>query len=343
MGEQEIIKFAVVGCGRIGTRHATMIQENPEAELVAIIDTNPLVEEKAKSIDVPFYNSIEEYLQNGPHAHVVTIATPNGLHASQAIQVLDAQRHVVIEKPMALHKKDAEAIIAKSKEVDREVFVVMQNRYSPPSVWLKEVVDSKKLGDIYMVQLNCYWNRDERYYHAGNWHGDKELDGGTLFTQFSHFVDMMYWLFGDITNINARFADYKHQTVTDFEDSGLINFEFTNGGHGSINYSTAVFEQNLESSITIIAENGSIKVSGQYMNEVEYCHIKGYKMPDLPETNPSNNYGTYQGSAANHSYVIQNIADVLKSRQTITTNANEGLMVVDIIERIYLQNPFFNS
>jgi UDP-N-acetyl-2-amino-2-deoxyglucuronate dehydrogenase len=187
-----------------------------------------------------------------------------------------------------------------------------------------------------MVQVNCYWNRDENYYKPGSWHGTKNLDGGTLFTQFSHFIDLMYWLFGDIKNIKANFADFNHAHLTDFEDSGMVTFEFLNGGLGCINYSTSVYQKNLESSMTIIAENGSVKVGGQYMDKIEYCHIKDYTMPELKATNPPNDYGPYKGSAANHHYIIENVIDVLKGRSTITTNALEGLKVVDIIERIYM-------
>ena len=193
-----------------------------------------------------------------------------------------------------------------------------------------------------MVQINCYWNRDDRYYkpnpatgRPGTWHGTKELDGGTLYTQFSHFIDLMYWYFGDITNIQAKFGDYMHEKSTDFEDSGFVSFDFVDGGMGSLNYSTAIWDKNLESSITVIAEKGSIKVGGQYMNEVEYCHIKDYVMPVLAESNPPNDYGSYKGSAMNHHYIIENIVDVLKGRNAITTNALEGLKVVEIIERIY--------
>jgi predicted dehydrogenase len=145
----------------------------------------------------------------------------------------------------------------------------------------------------------------------------------------------MYWLFGDIDNIQGKFADFNHQDSTDFEDSGFVSFDFINGGMGSINYSTSVANQNLESSMTIIGKNGSVKIGGQYMNEVEVCNIVGYEMPVLKESNPANDYGPYKGSAANHNYVISNVIDTLKGRTSPTTNALEGLKVVDIIERIY--------
>ncbi|MCU4166149.1 Gfo/Idh/MocA family protein [Carboxylicivirga caseinilyticus] len=338
MSTNQKIKFAVIGLGHIGKRHSEMIKRNEDAELLAVCDIRPK-EDLNWQENVPFYTSISELLKNQPDVDVVNICTPNGLHAEQAIEALEAKKHVVVEKPMALSKADAEKVIFKALQMSKQVFAVMQNRYSPPSVWLKEMVEAKRLGDIFMVQLNCYWNRDDRYYSKGNWHGNRELDGGTLFTQFSHFIDIMYWLFGDITNIQGNFKDFAHQKSTDFEDSGFVTFDFINGGSGSLNYSTAVWDKNLESSITIIGSQGTVKVSGQYMNEVVECHVKDYQMPVLAESNPPNDYGPYKGSAANHHYVIDNVVEVIKGNTTITTNALEGLKVVDIIERIYLNKP----
>lgn len=329
------VKFAVVGCGHIGKRHAEMITRNEEAELTALIDVKSKKQLGIEQYEVPFYSSLEQFLDSKPECDVINIATPNGYHAEQALQCLDAQKHIVIEKPMALRKADAEKVIFKALHVHKHLFTVMQNRYSPPSAWLKEMVEQKHLGDIYMVQVNCYWNRDERYYHNDTWHGDKKLDGGTLFTQFSHFIDIMYWLFGDITNIQGRFRDFNHQQLTDFEDSGMVHFDFVEGGMGCLNYSTSVPLSNLESSITIIGEKGTIKVGGQYMDKVETCNVKDYELPELEPTNPGNDYGAYKGSAANHNFVIQNVVDVIKGRSSITTNALEGLKVVDIIERVY--------
>ncbi|WP_140937094.1 Gfo/Idh/MocA family protein [Sphingobacterium lumbrici] len=329
------IKFAVIGCGHIGKRHAEMVSRNEEAQLVALIDVKSQNELGLDHFNVPFFYDLKTFLNSGIDVDVINIATPNGFHAEQALQALEAKKHIVVEKPMALNMHDAEKIIFKALHVHRQVFAVMQNRYSPPSVWIKELIESGKLGNIYMVQLNCYWNRDNRYYKPDSWHGKKDLDGGTLFTQFSHFIDIMYWLFGDITNIQGKFADHNHQNLTDFEDSGFVSFDFVNGGMGSLNYSTSVWNQNLESSMTIIAENGSVKIGGQYMDNVEICHIKDYEMPKLAPTNPGNDYGAYKGSAANHHYIIENVVEVLKGRSAITTNALEGLKVVDIIEKIY--------
>ena len=336
MENKRKIRFAVVGCGHIGKRHAEMVVRDPGAELVALCDIRPKEELGIEAYPVAFFSDLTSLLQSGLDIDVINICVPNGLHAEMAIQAIESGHHVVIEKPMALQVQDAERVLQASLKFQKEVFCVMQNRYSPPSVWIKQMIDSGRLGKIYLVQLNCFWNRDERYYKPSGWHGNAYLDGGTLFTQFSHFIDIMYWLFGDIQHIQARFADFNHQQLTDFEDSGLVTFEFVNGGMGSLNYSTAVWNKNMESSMLIIAENGSVKIGGQYMNEVEYCHIKDYEMPELAPTNPGNDYGPYKGSAQNHNFVIRNVVEVLQqSGAQNTTTALEGLKIVDIIRRIY--------
>jgi Predicted dehydrogenases and related proteins len=335
MSTEKKIRFAVVGQGHIGKRHAEMILRNQKSELVAVCDILSPDECKIPYKEVPFFRSFDELLERSDELDVVNICTPNGFHAEMAVKALDKGLHVVIEKPIALSKSDAEKIVFKSLEKNKNVFCVMQNRYSPPSVWLKNVMTQKLLGKLYHVQINCYWNRDARYYTRKNWHGDALLDGGTLFTQFSHFIDIMYWLFGDIRNISGQFNDFNHHQLTDFEDTGIVNFEFTAEGIGTLNYSTAIYAENLESSLTIIGEKGTIKVAGQYMNEVVYCNIQDYQMPELEASAPPNDYGLYKGSAQNHHLVIQNVVDTLNGNVPISTNALEGMKVVDIIERIY--------
>ena len=331
----ENVKFAVIGAGHIGKRHAEMIMRNEDATLVAISDVLPKEKLGIDHLNVPYFQSIEDLFASGLEFDVVNVCSPNGLHAFHSIQALENKKHIVCEKPMGLSKAECEQVIYKALQMSKQVFCVMQNRYSPPSEWIKNVIENKLLGDIYLVQLNCYWNRDERYYKKNNWKRTADLDGGTLFTQFSHFIDIMFWLFGDIKDIQGKFNDFNHHDLTAFEDSGFVTFDFINGGMGSINYSTSVWNQNLESSITIIGEKGTVKIGGQYMNEVEYCHIKDYSMPTLAAASPANDYGTYKGSAANHHYIIQNVIDTLKGRTSATTNALEGLKVVEIIERIY--------
>jgi UDP-N-acetyl-2-amino-2-deoxyglucuronate dehydrogenase len=331
------VRFAVCGVGHIGRRHAALVARQAGAQLAALIDIRPELAPglAAEFPGAPFYTSLDEYFAYGPAADVLTIATPNDQHAPQAIAGLEHGLHVVIEKPIALRTQDAEAVVRTAARTGCLAFGVMQNRYSPPAAWLKQLVQEGRLGQVHLLQINCFWNRDARYYQSGGWKGTRQQDGGTLFTQFSHFVDLLYWVFGDITNISARFYDFNHQALTEFEDSGLVTFDLVSGGSGTLQYSTAVWDRNLESSLTVVAEHGSLKIGGQYMDKVEYCHLRDYTLPPLPPTNPANEYGTYQGSAANHVHVIENVIETVQKRSSATTNALDGLKVVEIIERIY--------
>lgn len=331
-------QFVVIGYGHIGKRHADMIRQNQAAELVAVVDTLPI-----EGIQEAYFSSLEALFASELRFDVAVIATPNYLHAPQAITCLNHNKHIIIEKPFTLNTSDAKAIISLAQKQAKQVFCVMQNRYSPPAKWLKSIIESGKLGSLYMVQINCFWNRGDGYYQQSDWRGQTQTDGGTLYTQFSHFIDMMYWLFGSISNVQSRFANFNHTDTIQFEDTGLIHFEFDQGGIGSFNYTTSVYQKNLESSITIVAENGTIKVGGQYMNEVLYCDVKSYEMPQIEASLPPNDYGHYKGSAANHQYIYQNVIEVLNGAAEIDATAEQGMKVVEIIENIYQTNPFLTK
>jgi UDP-N-acetyl-2-amino-2-deoxyglucuronate dehydrogenase len=337
------IKFALVGYGHIGKRHANMILNNSETELVAICDVDAFIERGPEVSGIPFFDSIDKLFSMSEPFDVLSVATPNHYHVAHALMGLENEKHVIIEKPMGLKAQDCKLIIDRSNLVGKKVFCVMQNRYSPPAKWLKSIIEKNLLGKIYLVQVNCYWNRDHNYYTGENWRGKIDEDGGTLFTQFSHFVDMIYWLFGDIENISARFNKFDANKKSEFEDSGIVMFDILNGGMGSINYTTSVWKKNMESSILVVGERGSVKIGGQYMNKLEYCAISDYDAPQLEDSEPSNDYGFFQGSAANHKFVYENVINVLKSNEKISTNAYDGFKVVEIIERIYQSNPFLKK
>lgn len=338
------VSFAVVGLGHIGRRHATLIAAHPAATLSAIIDILPkeaLRRPEHVSAAVPLFASLSDFMANGPSVEVACICTPNGWHARQAIQLLEAGVHVVIEKPIALTAEDARKIMVTAAACGRQVFGVMQNRYSPAAAWLHQQVAGGALGRLLQVHLDCFWNRDHRYYTLSDsgaphpWHGDDTLDGGVLFTQFAHFIDLLCWCFGEVTVRSAYLANQHHQALHRFADGGTALFTLREGALGSLNFSTAIWGQNFESSITVIGERGTIKLGGQYMNQVAYCHVEGLGMPDLPEGNPANNYGPYQGSAANHEYVIDNVVAVLRAGGRVATTAAEGMAVVQLIEDIH--------
>ncbi|THH34960.1 Gfo/Idh/MocA family protein [Neolewinella litorea] len=335
------IRFAIVGLGHIGRRHATLVAAHPGAKLVAVCD--PLDRQELTWPDgvpeVSHFKDLAKLLQ-GSDFDVACICTPNGLHAAQAVACLAAGRHVVVEKPLALSVAECDAIIAAAHRYDRRVFGVMQNRYSPASAWLKEVIDSGGLGRVLQVHLDCFWNRDGRYYlrsdgkpHA--WHGDPALDGGVLFTQFAHFLDLLCWTFDGVSVEHARMVNQCHCEIHPFADTGMVHFSLPGGGVGTLNFSTVVWDRNFESTFTVIGSRGTIKLGGQYMNEVRYCHAEQFTAPALPPGPASNNYGPYQGSAANHHFVIENVVDVLNGRAEVATTAAEGRAVVDLIERIH--------
>ncbi len=327
------IHFALLGFGQIGKKHARLIANCPNAALVAIIESNRSIIPETNTI--PVFDSLADFYSQGGIVDVVSVCTPNFLHAQHSIEAIELGCHVLCEKPMGLRKVDCEQVINKSLQKGKSVFVVMQNRYSTTAEWLKSLVDDAILGDIYMVQANCYWNRDERYYNGSAWKGKKEMDGGVLFTQFSHFVDMLYWSFGDMHSFKSSFHNFSHQHLTEFEDSGTVNFEFEKGGMGMINFSTSVWDKNMESSLTVIGQNGSLKIGGQYMEKLEYCHIKNYSAPELGIKTVEHRNGVFAGNDAHHFLSVQNVVETLKGQSSISTNALEGMKVVEMIEMMY--------
>jgi len=326
-------KFAIIGCGRIAHRHAEHIAK--KGELVAVCD---LIEGKAESLAAQYkakiYTNINELIQNEKSVDVISICTPNGLHAEHSILALNNGFHVLCEKPMALSVRDCENMIKASEKAQRHLFIVKQNRYNPPVSAVKDLILENRLGNIFSIQLNCFWNRNNEYYQ-NSWKGTKKLDGGTLFTQFSHFIDLLYWFVGSVKHVHSYIGNYNHQKIIEFEDTGSVILEFTNGAIGTINYTVNSYNQNMEGSLTIFAEKGTVKIGGQYLNELEYQNIEGFVISDLPQGNPPNNYGKYFGSMSNHDKVYENVIDVLDGKGNIATNGYDGLKTVEIINMIY--------
>jgi UDP-N-acetyl-2-amino-2-deoxyglucuronate dehydrogenase len=327
------IRFAIIGCGRIAQRHAKHISS--KGVLAAVCD---VVKEKAEQIAKEYkatpYHTIEELLKAEKDLDVVSICTPNGFHAEHSIKALQGGFHVLCEKPMALKTSDCALMISAADEAGKRLFIIKQNRYNPPVVAVKKALDEGRLGKIYSIQLNCFWNRGMDYY-TNSWKGTLKLDGGTLFTQFSHFIDLLYWMLGDIIDVQSMMHNYAHRGTIEFEDTGVAMLKFANGAIGSVNYTVNSFGKNMEGSLTIFGEKGTVKIGGQYLNELEYQHIQDYTIGELPAGNIANQYGTYQGSMSNHDKVYDNLIDVLLNNGTMTTSAWDGLKTVSIIEKIY--------
>lgn len=324
------IQFAIVGLGMIGKRHKQHIIGNPYANLVAVCDIRSREDIELES-ETPLYSTIADMLTAHPEIEVVCVTTPNGLHADMAIEILKSGRCPVIEKPIALTISDAKRIVETSVETGITFFPVMQNRYSPPSKWLKEIISDKKLGDLCLIEVNCFWNRDNRYYKPGHWHGTADMDGGVLFTQFSHYVDILLWILGGAVKVDHVSMDnFTHHGITHFADSGIISFRHGKT-IGSFNFSTSAWDRNMESSITILGSKGYIKIAGQYMDTVLECHVENYEMPELAPCNTPNDYGEYKGSAANHVYVIDNVVKTLNGIEQQHVSKEEALLVIEFI------------
>ncbi len=328
------IKFSIIGCGRIAQRHAEHIHR--QGELVSVCDIDP---EKAKTLGekygVPFYSSIETLLTRSPSTDVVSVCTPNYLHGDHTLKALHAGKHVICEKPMALSVEDCQRMNDTAAQTGKRLFIVKQNRFNPPVIAVKKLLDEKRLGALHGVALNCFWNRDPQYYTESSWKGSREKDGGVLFTQFSHFIDLLYWFLGDIAEIKGYAANLQHGGCIEFEDTGVISARWTSGVLGTIHYTVNSFRQNMEGSITLFGEKGTVKVGGQYLNELDYQNIDNYRISDLAAGNPANHYGGYQGSMSNHDKVYENVIAALRGGQSFLASGYEGQKTVEIINTIY--------
>lgn len=329
------LRMAVVGCGHIGHRHIAMIMANPDMDLVGVADCRSAAECDAPE-GVPFYGGIDDLLAVAPRVDVLCVCTPNSTHPDFAIRALAQGVNVLVEKPLALHSADIERLRKAESESEARLFCVFQNRQTPTARWLADVVRGGKMGRLTSVVVNCFWNRDERYYKPGGWHGDALLDGGTLFTQYSHFVDLLLWLVGPVDVLAADFDDFTHRSLTDFEDAGAFLFRTRrDNAIGSFSYSTVTPVENFECSLTIVGTRGSLRMGGAYMSELQYLQLPGEVAPDFGPAPVANDYGGYKGSAANHALVFQNLADVLLRGAEPVAQLADGAAVTELIERVY--------
>ena len=324
-------RFAIIGCGKIAPRHAAEIIKH--GELAAVCDNIP---EKADALAGEFggkvFYDIKELLSSERNLDVVAICTPNGLHAEHSILSLQAGSHVLCEKPLSISVNDCEKMIETAAACKRKLFVVKSTRYNPALVELKKKIEEKKLGKLYSFQLNCFWNRPPEYY-AGSWKGT-ELDGGTLFTQFSHYIDALLWLLGDIKEIRGFRSNKAHQQIIKSEDCGVVAVEMENAVLGAINWSVNTFRENMEVSLTLIAEKATIRLGGGYMNKVEYQLAEDFCL-STAQPGAANDYGFYKGSMSNHAQVYENLLKAMADDNHPFTHAAEGLKTVEAIEKIY--------
>jgi len=327
------MKIAIIGCGHIAQRHAQLLPQYGNLVAVCDIDADK-AQALAKKYAARAYTALSDLLAAEQSIDMVVICTPNGLHASQTIACLQAGKHVVCEKPMALKASDCDAMIQAAQANNKHVFVVKQNRFNPPIQALKKAIDENRLGTLFSVQVNGFWNRSDAYY-KDPWRGTLDLDGGTLYTQFSHFVDVLLYLMGDLASAQWTGANFMHPNSIAFEDTGVISLQFKNKAIGSFHYTVNAFEKNMEGAITIFGTKGTVKIGGAYLNELSYQAIEDYSLELAPSTATANDYGTYKGSMSNHDQVYQNIVQVFANQATPITTLAEARNTVYWIEQMY--------
>lgn len=329
-------QFALIGCGRIGARHAAQIVS--QGQLLAVCDTDPAKSTAlGQQYGAQIYGSITELLLH-QQPDVVSICTPNGLHAPHAIQALEAGCHVLCEKPMSISTASGRLMADAARKSGKKLFVVKQNRFNPPVALLKELLLANRLGEILGFQVNCFWNRPAPYF-ANSWHGTTDLDGGILYTQFSHFIDLLFWLLGPTRVVSGFRQNTMHQGIIQFEDSGAAILQLANGARGTLQYTINTHDSNMEGSITVFGTKGTVKVGGQYLNELEHFSVEGMEKPVLPEGNAANNYGHYQGSMSNHDKVYKQLTAALQDPGQQLLEAEEALLTIELIEHIYQASP----
>lgn len=324
-------KFALIGCGRIAHRHASHIGKF--GKLVAVCDLNfESAVRFADEFGAKAYVSVNDMLSSEHEVDVVSICSPNGFHAEHAIQALQAGFHVLCEKPMAINVHDCGEMIKAAERANRRLFIVKQNRFNPPVQKVKQMIDEGLLGNILSFQLSCFWNRNEQYY-KDSWKGTRAIDGGTLYTLFSHFIDLLYWMIGDVEEVKAMVGNLAHGDMIEIEDTGAVVLKFYNGAVGTLNYTTNAYGGNMEGSLTLFGEKGTVKIGGQYLNDLEYVKVEGIDSEGSGAS--ANSYLKYEGTQAHVDKVYENIIAVLEGHGTIATNGFEGLKTVEIIDRIY--------
>jgi len=327
------IRFALVGCGRISANHFSAIERHAErAELVAVCDIDPVALDRAVAqTKVKGFRSLEALLA-GCNADAVILATPSGLHASQSIEVAAAGRHVITEKPMATRWQDGKDMVEACDKAGVQLFVVKQNRRNPTLQLVKRAIDRKRFGRIHMVTVNVFWHRPQEYYDSAKWRGTWEFDGGAFMNQASHYVDLMDWLVGPVESVHAFTATLERNIQV--EDTGVANVRWRSGALGSINVTMLTYKQNLEGSLTILGEKGSVRLGGVAVNEIQKWEFEE-PLPEDAEVTQAN-YQTTSVYGLGHPLYYDNVISTLRGEAEAETDGREGLKSLELLIAFYL-------
>lgn len=326
------IRIGIVGCGRISKNHFGAVENHSnDIELVAVCDIDPQVlalhKEKYK---VPGYRQLEEMVKN-EKLDLVAICTPSGIHPDQAGIVARQGIHVMTEKPMATRWQDGVRMVRACDDAGVRLFVVKQNRRNTTLQLLKRAMEEKRFGKIHMVHLNVFWTRPQEYYDQAKWRGTWEFDGGAFMNQASHYVDLLDWLIGPVEKVQCMMSTSRDIEV---EDTGVLNVKWRNGALGSMSVTMLTYPKNLEGSITILGEKGTVRVGGVAVNDIQLWQFDESK--DYDQQIQSANYETTSVYGFGHPAYYKNVIDVLRGKAEPDTDGREGLKSLELLIAAYL-------
>ena len=331
MSDQQHFRVALVGCGRISTNHFESFSRIDGLDLVSVCD---VAEERARtageSWGVPWFTSYEQMLASVP-SDVVVIATPSGMHPAHGVIAARSGRHVVSEKPMAITLSAADELVKACDDAGVHLFVVKQNRLNATIQLLKRALDKGRFGRLYMVNATVRWARPQEYYDQAPWRGTWEFDGGAFMNQASHYVDVVQWLVGPVESVMAKTATMARRIEA--EDSGAAILKFRNGAIGVLEVTMLTFPKNLEGSITLLGEKGTVKIGGTAVNKIEHWQFADYddddKLVENANTSPPSVYGF------GHEPYFRNVLKVLRGQAAPDTDGRAGRKSLELILGIY--------
>ncbi|UOO77156.1 Gfo/Idh/MocA family oxidoreductase [Neisseria sp. Dent CA1/247] len=327
------IKFALVGCGRISNNHFGSFEAlKDQCEIVGVCDIDPAnLQAAVERTGAKGYASYTEMLAD-TDADIIVLTTPSGLHPDQAVQALEAGFHVVTEKPMATRLHDGERMVKAADKAGKRLFVVKQNRLNATLQMLKRAVEENRFGKICMVHLNVFWTRPQSYYdQGGGWRGTWEFDGGAFMNQASHYVDLMEWLIGPVQDVQAMISTHRD---IETEDTGVMNIRWRNGALGSMAVTMCTYPKNLEGSITILGETGTVRIGGMAVNEIQEWNFADSR--DYDEQVKTANYETTSVYGFGHPLYYKNVVDVMRGEAEPITDGREGLKSLELLIAAYL-------
>lgn len=327
------IRFALAGCGRIAQNHfEAFAAHSNDCELVAVCDTDPQALAAATArTGAKGFASLEATLA-GTDADAIVLATPSGLHASQAITCAQAGRHVVTEKPMATRWQDGKRMVAACDQAGVHLFVVKQNRRNTTLQLVRRAMQKGRFGRIYMVSVNVFWSRPQSYYDSAAWRGTWEFDGGAFMNQASHYVDLLDWLVGPVESVQAYTATLARNIQV--EDTGVLAIRWRSGALGTMAVTMLTYPRNYEGSITILGESGTVKVGGMAVNQIEKWEFATPDSDDALVADAS--YQTTSVYGRGHRGYYENVIQTLRGTAAPDTDGREGLHSLELLIATYL-------